>query len=97
MPPTSTALMNNSSVANGLTLEDAYHAFDLRESYLQRHASPLGKESIQTDLKINDFSTSTKNMWRSDDLELFPDYKPSNFGQDTVNENVYQAKVSSNF
>jgi len=55
----------------------------------------VGKYSDQTDLKINDFSTSTKNMWRSDDLGLFPDYNPPNCGQGTAHDNIYQAKYSS--
>lgn len=56
-----------------MTLEEAYVAFDMRESYLQRHASPMAKYSDQTDLKIKDFSTSTSNMWRTDEFDLFPD------------------------
>jgi len=34
----------------------------------------MAKYSDQTDLQIKDFSTKTNNMWRSDELELFPDY-----------------------
>ena len=40
--------MNRTST--GMTLEEAYVAFDLRESYLQRHASPMAIQADTTDL-----------------------------------------------
>ena len=95
--PTATSIVNRTTAGAGMSIEELNAAFDMRESYLQRHSSPVGKYSDQTDLKINDFSTSTKNMWRSDDLGLFPDYNPPNCGHGTAHDNIYQAKVSSNF
>ena len=92
--PLANSIVNRTSSAAGLTLDEAYKAFDMRESYLQRHASPMARYSDQTDLKINDFSTRTNNMWRSDDLGLFPDYTPPSCGQDSPQDNIYQAKVS---
>ena len=65
---------NQTSHLPSVNIEDAYVAFDMRESYLQRHASPMARFSDQTDLSIKDFSTKTTNMWRSDEFNLFPDY-----------------------
>lgn len=57
----------------GITLEDAYVAFDMRESYLQRHASSLGMESEMVELQTKDFSTRSCNVWKSDEMSLYPE------------------------
>jgi len=57
----------------GMTLQDAYVAFDMRESYLQRHASSLALEAEMTELQTKDFTTRSCNMWKSDDMSLYPE------------------------
>lgn len=92
------SIMNRTTAAAGMTLEEAYVAFDMRESYLQRHASPMARYSDQTDLQINDFSTRTSNMWRSDDMNLFPDYSPpscAHSGKGGASDSIYQAKYNA--
>ena len=79
-----------------MSIEDAYVAYDMRESYLQRHASPMSRYSDQTDLQIKDFSTKTSNMWRSEEFGLFPDYNDASCasGPEPA-ENLFKSKVSS--
>jgi len=38
-------LLNRKAKAAEMSLDQAYAAFDMRESYLQRHASPIAKLS----------------------------------------------------
>lgn len=78
---------------SGVTLEEAYVAFDMRESYLQRHASPLARYSDTTDLQMKDFATKTNNMWKTDEAGLFPDFA-SCASQNSPSENMFQDKVS---
>ena len=86
---------NQTTHLPSVNIEDAYVAFDMRESYLQRHASPMARFSDQTDLSIKDFSTKTTNMWRSDEFNLFPDYNDASCasGQQPA-ENLFKSKVS---
>lgn len=65
-----TVLNKNST---GMTIEEAYVAYDMRESYLQRHASPMARYSDATDLTTKEFSTKTRNMWQTDELGLYPE------------------------
>jgi len=51
----------------GMTLEEAYVAYDMRESFIQRHVSSMGMQADQTELETKDFKTKSCNQWRSND------------------------------
>lgn len=82
----------NRTVA-GLTLEEAYIAYDMRESFLQRHASPLANQSDTMELQTKDFMTRSSNIWKTDDMSLYPE--PGSCDESTVN--IYEERVSFNF
>lgn len=44
-------------LSTGMTLEEAYMAHDIRESFLQRHVNPMASESEVTELETKDFKT----------------------------------------
>jgi len=46
----------------------------MRESYLQRHASPMARYSDTTELQMKDFATKTNNMWKTSETGLYPDF-----------------------
>lgn len=46
-------------------LGEAYTAFDLRDSYLQRQAMPLASQADSIILRTDDYETKTCNVWRS--------------------------------
>ena len=50
----------------GISIEEAYMAFDMRESYLQRHASPMGMQADTTELQMKDFTTKSCNVWKAE-------------------------------
>lgn len=97
VPARQSQLHTQNSILNrthsGVTLEEAYVAFDMRESYLQRHASPLARYSDTTDLHMKDFATKTNNMWKTDEAGLFPDFA-SCASKNSPTENMFQDKVS---
>ena len=84
----SNSILNRTT--SGMTLEEAYVAFDLRESYLQRHASPMAMQADSTELNMKDFKTKSCNVWKTDDMSLFPQEVTSCANS----ENIYQEKVS---
>ena len=54
------------------SLQEAYLAFNVRESYLQRHANPVasGYEAIiQT---TDEFETKTTSIYKTKDLSVHP-------------------------
>ena len=73
-----------------MTLEEAYVAFDLRESFLQRHSSPMAMQADSTELNMKDFKTKSCNVWKTDDMSLFPQEVTTCANSD----NIYQEKVS---
>ena len=83
-----------------MTLQEAYVAFDMRESYLQRHASPLALQAADaTELETKEFTTKSFNMWKTDEISLYPHTtKPCNLASpETIEDNstsIYQEKVS---
>ena len=93
----------NRTAAGGLTLEEAYVAFDMRESYLQRHASEMALQAEMTELQTKDFTTRSCNVWKSDDMSLYPeagscadeesDHEIDEPLDGTVS-NIYEQKVS---
>ena len=65
------SILNKSNT--GMTLQEAYVAFDMRESYLQRHASPLALQAADTtELETKEFTTKSFNMWKTDEISLYP-------------------------
>ena len=44
-----------------MTLEEAYVAFDMRESFIQRHVSEMGEQADQTELETKDFKIKSCN------------------------------------
>ena len=45
----------------------------MRESYLQRHASPLALQAADaTELETKEFTTKSFNMWKTDEISLYP-------------------------
>ena len=91
-------ILNQSNT--GMTLQEAYVAFDMRESYLQRHASPLALQAADaTELETKEFTTKSFNMWKTDEISLYPHTtKPCNLASpETIEDNstsIYQEKVS---
>ena len=85
-----------------MTLQEAYVAFDMRESYLQRHASPLALQAADaTELETKEFTTKSFNMWKTDEISLYPhNTKTCNLANpETIEDNstsIYQEKVSFN-
>ena len=74
------------------SLEDAYLAFDLRESYLQRKSNSFAAEAESIYLATEDFETKTDSMFRADDISLYP--QPSEIeGSQTLVSN--KEKVSN--
>jgi len=76
MPP----VMPNSPLLGhqeDFSLEEAYIAFDLRESYLQRQSNSLAAQADSIYLETEDFATKTDNMYRSDDLSIYPNQSSS--------------------
>ena len=67
-----------------MTLQDAFAtSFDMRESFLQRHAaSPLTIQAEATELVTKEFSTKSFNMWKSneEDMVIYPDANTANCG-----------------
>lgn len=55
-----------------MTLSEAYIAYDMRESFLQRQASSLAQQAETTELATKDFTTKSINMWKTDELSLYP-------------------------
>ena len=93
MPPA----VNGSSLLgrNEFSLQEAYIAFDLRESYLQRQSNPLAAQADSIYLETEDFATKTDNMYRTDDMSIYP--QPSDDSSE-VNELIsYKDKVSYSF
>lgn len=68
---TAASLVNQGASAE-FNLQDAYLTYDVRESYLQRHANAYGMQADQTYLQTDEFATKTCNLWRSSDYSLFP-------------------------
>lgn len=83
----STRIMNRTSA--GLTLDEAFVAFDLRESFLQRHASPMAMHAEATDLETKNFATKSVNMWSSPDQSLQPANRSC-----AAEGNIYEEKYS---
>lgn len=67
LPPPTT-----SSSKHHFSLEEAYLAFDVRDSYLQRQSSPLANSAESIILQTDDFETETHNMWRTKDMTTYP-------------------------
>lgn len=44
----------------------------MRESYLQRHSNPLATQADSIYLKTEDFETKTCNLYRAEDMSLYP-------------------------
>ena len=44
----------------------------MRESYLQRHSNPLATQADSIYLKTEDFETKTENVYRAEDMSLYP-------------------------
>lgn len=54
-PPTS--IVNKTH--NSMTLEEAYVAYDMRESFLQKHVSSIAVDADTTELETKDFKTKS--------------------------------------
>lgn len=67
--------------------ETALAAYDLRESYMQRHLSPLASQAERTELNAKEFNTKSCNVWKTDDISLYPD--SSNIVSGQKNNNIY--------
>ena len=71
-----TLLNTTATGSNGLTLEEAKMAFNMRESFIQRHVTPMSTMADATELSTKDFTTKSCNMWKSSDatdLSLYPE------------------------
>ena len=90
----SSSIMNRTNA--GITLEEAYWAFDMRESYLQRHASPMGMQADTTELQMKDFTTKSCNIWKSE-AEAEIDLDCMDAESNDKSRNIYQERVSVNF
>jgi len=88
-----TGSQNKTNCPTDSSIEDAYAMYDMRESYMQRHLSPLASQAEATELNTKDFHTKSCNMWKSDDLSLYPEAQNSVSGS----KNIYKEKVSFNF
>lgn len=81
------SILNRTST--GVTLEEAYVAYDMRESFLQRHASSMVMQADRTELVTKDFTTKSCNMWRTDDMALYPDQPVVSSCSATDSSNIY--------
>jgi hypothetical protein len=86
-PHQGNGILNRTS--SGITLEEAYVAFDMRESYLQRHASPMALYSDTTDLYMKDFATKTSKVWKTNETALYPEYSSCASQPDQPDETLY--------
>ena len=66
------AILNNRNTGKGVTLSEAYIAYDMRESFLQRQASSLALQAETTEMVTKDFATKSINIWKTDELALYP-------------------------
>lgn len=89
LPTTTGSILNHPDCASlgQIKYEDAIAAFDLRESYMQRHLSPLASQAEQTELNTKQFNTQSCNVWKTDDISLYPDSTNEVTGQ--KNNNIY--------
>ena len=90
LPTTAGSILNHtdcSAIEPHLKYEDAIAAYDLRESYMQRHLSPLASQAEQTELNAKAFNTKSCNVWKTDDISLYPD--SSNEVSGKKNNNIY--------
>jgi len=71
MPPA----VNGSSLLgrNDFSLQEAYIAFDLRESFLQRQSNSAAAQADSIYQETEDFITKTDNIYRRDDLSIYPE------------------------
>lgn len=59
-------LTNHSAIFAGkMSLEEAYMAHDIRESFLQRHVSQMAAEAEVTELQTGDFKAKINKTWRA--------------------------------
>ena len=77
----SASILNQTNCSPGIKYEDTYAPYDLRESYMQRHLSPLASKAEATELNTKDFNTKSCNVWKTDDLSLYPDTSNKVSGQ----------------
>jgi len=91
-------LAAEASSAKAFKIEDAYLAYDMRESYLQRLCAPLASHAEQVIQTNNDFETVTCNMWRATDYShLYPAAKETEldlFYSETSGQLKIDQKVS---
>ena len=66
-------ILNRTHCMPGINYQDALAAYDLRESYMQRHLSSLASQAESTELNAKDFNTQSCNVWKTDDASLYPD------------------------
>lgn len=53
------------NLSPGMTLEEAYMAHDIRESFLQRHVNPMISDCEVTELETSDFKTKINKTWKT--------------------------------
>ena len=69
---TANSAILNRNPSKSVTLSEAYIAYDMRESFLQRQASPLALRAETTEMVTKDFATKSINVWKTDELALYP-------------------------
>lgn len=92
-------LTAEASSSKSFQIEDAYLAYDMRDSYLQRVSAPLASHAEQVTQTNSDFETVTCNMWRSNDYShLSPavnDTELDLYYADSTGQLKYDQKVSA--
>jgi len=51
------------------SIDDTYLTYDMRDSYLQRQATPLANQADSIIINNKDYETKTCNIWRSADSQ----------------------------